>query len=56
VIGSSSYAIITSRSHHGGIVYVGLVDGSCRSISDSIDLSIWRSLGTRAGGEVVSEF
>lgn len=54
--GSPSYALISSRSHHPGIVQVSLADGSCRSISENIDLGVWRSLGTRAGGEVISEF
>ncbi len=47
-----SYAILTSRSHHPGVVQVNLLDGSVRTISSSIDLAIWRGLGTRAGGEV----
>ncbi len=54
--GSSSYAIITSRSHHPGIVQVALMDGSSRSISENIDRSIWRGLGTRSEGEVLGEF
>lgn len=54
--GSPSYAIITSRSYHPGIVQVALMDGSCRSISENIDLSVWRGLGTRGGGEVLGEF
>jgi prepilin-type N-terminal cleavage/methylation domain-containing protein len=48
-----SYAILTSRSYHTGLVNVALLDGAVRSISNEIDLSVWRSLGTRAGGEVV---
>lgn len=56
VSGNPSFAIVTSRSHHTGIVQVGLVDGSCQSISDSIDLSVWRKLGTRSGGEPVGKF
>lgn len=56
VAGSPSYAIITSRSYHEGIVQIALVDGSSRSISENIDLSIWRGLGTRSGGEVLGEF
>lgn len=56
ISGNPSYAIITSRSHHPGIVQVALMDGSCRSISENIDLSIWRGLGTRSGGEVLGEF
>ncbi len=56
VAGSPSYAIISSRSHHSGIVQVALMDGSSRSVSDNIDLSIWRGLGTRGAGEVPGEF
>lgn len=56
VNGPPSYAIITSRSFHTGVVQVTLVDGSARAISNNIDLGVWRSLGTRNGGEVVSEF
>ena len=48
-----TYAIITSRSFHQGVVNVGRVDGSVQSISDNIDLAIWRGFGTRAGGEVI---
>ncbi|MCA9080063.1 MAG: DUF1559 domain-containing protein [Planctomycetaceae bacterium] len=54
--GSPSYAVVTSRSYHEGIVQSLLADGSARSISENIDLRIWRALGTRGGGEVVGEF
>lgn len=54
--GNPSYAIITSRSFHTGTVNALLLDGSCRSVSENIDLSIWRALGTRSGGEVISSF
>ncbi len=54
--GSPSYAIITSRSFHFGMVNVALVDGSARSINENIDLSIWRALGTRSSGELIGEF
>lgn len=54
--GSPSYAIITSRSQHTGIVQVVLMDGSVRSISDNIDSGVWRKLGTRSGGEITGEF
>ncbi|MEZ6060194.1 MAG: DUF1559 domain-containing protein [Planctomycetaceae bacterium] len=54
--GSPSYAIITSRSYHTGSVIAAMVDGSVRSVSDNIDAAVWRSLGTRAGGEVTGEF
>ncbi|MGN6132935.1 MAG: DUF1559 family PulG-like putative transporter, partial [Aureliella sp.] len=47
-----SYAVLTSRSHHTGLVNAAYLDGSVRSVSNSIDRAIWRALGTRAGGEV----
>lgn len=51
--GPPSYAIITSRSFHTGIVNSTLADGSVQSISENIDLAIWRAYSTRSGGEVV---
>tara|TARA_R110002111_G_scaffold67_2_gene600 strand:- start:19816 stop:20820 length:1005 start_codon:yes stop_codon:yes gene_type:complete len=56
IAGSPTYAIITSRSHHIGVVNAALVDGSVRTISENISLDIWRALGTRANGEVLGEF
>lgn len=47
-------AIITSRSYHSGGVNAALMDGSVRTISDSVELRVWRALGTRAGREAVS--
>jgi hypothetical protein len=47
-----TYAAITSRSYDTGMVNVGMMDGSVRSVSDSISLATWRALGTRDGGEV----
>ena len=57
--GSPTYAAITSRSWHEGVVHAALVDGSVRAVGENIDLRIWRALGTRAGGTaepVVGEF
>jgi prepilin-type N-terminal cleavage/methylation domain-containing protein/prepilin-type processing-associated H-X9-DG protein len=51
-----TYGIITSRSYHGGLVNVVLMDGSVRSVTSSIELPTWQALGTRAGSEVISEF
>lgn len=56
IAGVPSYAAITARSHHVGVVHAALMDGSVKSISENIDLTVWRALGTRAGGEVVGEF
>ncbi len=51
-----TYAAITARSYHTGIVNGVLMDGSVRSFSDSIDLSVWRALGTRKGREPLDQF
>lgn len=51
-----TYAAITSRSYHLGSVNVALLDGSVRTVSDSIQLSVWRALGTRDGREVMADF
>jgi len=46
------HAIVSARSHHTGGVNATMGDGSVRFVSDSIDLLIWRAVGTRANGEV----
>ena len=51
-----TYAAITSRSYHAGLVNIALMDGSARSASNSIDVQVWRALGTRGGGEVLQGF
>ena len=52
----ATYAAMTSRSYHTGIVNSLLMDGSVRSISENIDLMTWRNLITRNDGKVVGEF
>jgi prepilin-type N-terminal cleavage/methylation domain-containing protein len=52
--GLPSYAMVLSRSHHGGLVVSGLCDGSARAISSNIDRDIWRGLSTRSGSETVT--
>ncbi len=54
--GSPTYAAITARSHHTGIVQAAMMDGSVKSISENIDFVVWRALGTRAGGDTVGQF
>jgi prepilin-type N-terminal cleavage/methylation domain-containing protein len=51
--GKPTYAIITSRSHHAGIVQAATVDGSVQTFADEIALPVWRAAATRAGGETV---
>jgi prepilin-type N-terminal cleavage/methylation domain-containing protein len=50
-----TWAAVTSRSYHPGIVNVGALDGSCRSVSDTVQLSVWRAMATRAGREVFAD-
>jgi prepilin-type N-terminal cleavage/methylation domain-containing protein len=46
-----TYAAVTSRSYHPGLVNAVLMDGSVRSIVNGISQATWRALGTRSGGE-----
>jgi prepilin-type N-terminal cleavage/methylation domain-containing protein/prepilin-type processing-associated H-X9-DG protein len=48
-----TYAALTSRSYHSGLVNAAFMDGSVHSVTDSIDLTTWQALSTRAGGETV---
>lgn len=45
---------MTARSLHPGGVNVCFGDGSVRFISETIDLQLWRALGTMYGAEAVS--
>ena len=54
--GRPTYAIITSRSYHPGIVHAAMVDGSIRAVADSIQQEVWRALATREGRETISDF
>ena len=56
IVTDITYAAVLSRSYHTGMVHVLLLDGSVRSISENIDIFVWRALGSRAGGEIVGEF
>ena len=49
-----TYAAVTARSYHPGGVMAMLLDGSVRFVKDTVQLRVWRGLGTRAGGEVIS--
>lgn len=46
-----TYAAVTARSYHPGMVQVLLLDDVVRAISENIDLGIWRAAGTRSGNE-----
>ena len=46
--------VFASRSYHPGGVNAAMADGSTRWFSSGTSTVVWRSLGTRAGGEIVS--
>lgn len=47
-------AVVSARSYHSGGVNSLLGDGSVKFMKSSIALPVWRGLGTRNGGEVLS--
>ncbi len=51
-----TYAAVTSRSHHVGIVHSLMADGAVKAISDTIDAGTWARLGARNDGEVLGDF
>jgi prepilin-type N-terminal cleavage/methylation domain-containing protein len=51
-----TYAAVTSRSHHPGVVNVVMMDDSVHTVTDDIDVMLWRAASTRKGGEVLDRF
>jgi len=49
-------AVMGATSRHTGGVMLLQCDGSVRFTSDSVDVGVWRAVGTRDQGEVISEF
>jgi len=49
-----AYAHVAARSKHSGGVNVCYADGSVHFVRESIDFATWQAMGTRAGGEVIS--
>ncbi len=52
--GADASHIVNATSNHPGGVNVVMADGHVQFIKDSVAMRIWWSLGTRAGGEVLS--
>ncbi|MAT13688.1 MAG: prepilin-type cleavage/methylation domain-containing protein [Planctomyces sp.] len=52
--GQTTYAAITARSYHEGVVFCMYLDGSVHAISENISLEIWRALGSYNGGEPIT--
>lgn len=47
------HAIVSARSMHPGVVLVAFGDGHVSTIAETIELSVWRALGSRDGGETL---
>jgi len=42
----------TANSQHGGNVNLAFCDGSTHTVAASVELVVWRAIGTREGAEV----
>ena len=51
-----TYAAVTSRSYHPGVVNVVMMDGSVHTVTDDIGLEVWRAASTRKGHELLEQF
>jgi len=49
----AEHAIVAARSDHPGVVVVVFGDGHTETVSDDVDLFVWRAMGTRNGGETI---
>jgi prepilin-type N-terminal cleavage/methylation domain-containing protein len=52
--GDPNYIVRSAQGEHPGGVMVGLVDGSCRFLTQTIPMSIYDAIMSRHGGESVS--
>ena len=52
--GGATFGAFTSRSYHPGGVTSLFADGSVHFVKSSINGTVWRALGTIAGGEILS--
>jgi prepilin-type N-terminal cleavage/methylation domain-containing protein len=48
-----TWGIFTPSSRHAGGAIAALADGSSRFIPETIDVTVWQSMGTKSGGEAV---
>jgi prepilin-type processing-associated H-X9-DG protein len=53
---SLTYAAVTSRSAHPGLVNVLLMDGSVRPTRNTIDVSVWRQLGNPSSTDIAADW
>jgi prepilin-type processing-associated H-X9-DG protein len=52
-LGILGAGVFAARSYHNEGVNVLMMDGSVRFVTDAVDLSLWRAISTRAGGEPI---
>lgn len=52
----NGYGWFAARSQHPGGAFIALGDGAARFVSDHVDLTLWRALGTCSGREVVGTY
>lgn len=50
-VAGATNSAIAARSQHPGIVNVAMGDGSIRTVAESIDLEVWRQMGSRNGND-----
>jgi prepilin-type processing-associated H-X9-DG protein len=55
-ISGTSSINISARSYHTGGVNVALADGSVRFVSEKVDPTVWKAMGSRNGGEPSKEY
>jgi prepilin-type processing-associated H-X9-DG protein/prepilin-type N-terminal cleavage/methylation domain-containing protein len=53
---TASNVVQSARSYHPGGANFAFADGSTRFISDNVNVATYQALGTRAGGEAVSDY
>lgn len=46
--------VFSARSYHPGGVNTLFMDGCVRFTSDTVNVAVWRAVGTRSGGETIS--
>jgi len=50
-----TYAAVTARSHHPGLVNVVTASGSVLAIEDDVDKLVWQALSTRQGRDSIGD-
>jgi prepilin-type N-terminal cleavage/methylation domain-containing protein/prepilin-type processing-associated H-X9-DG protein len=51
--GNDDVTMINAQSNHPGGVNVGFLDGSVKFVKDTVSLTTWGSIATKASGEIV---